>query len=77
MRVRTNDGMILYGETPFEITRALQKTSRSPGANLSEFRRATADRVMLQHGKRVRSHNDQVFVEDLIGHGLLIREEDA
>ena len=74
MRYRTNEGLLIEGETSSEIIRRLRKSSWNE-QNLSDhvYMEAVADR-MYQEGIHVSTLSPDIFVAGLLGAGLLTRE---
>jgi hypothetical protein len=74
MRYRTNEGVLIEGETSSEIIRRLRESSWNE-QNLSDhvYMEAVADR-MYQEGVHVSTLSPDIFVAGLLGAGLLTRE---
>jgi hypothetical protein len=74
MRYRTNEGLLIEGETSSEIIRRLRESSWNE-QNLSDhvYMEAVADR-MYQEGIHVSTLSPDIFVAGLLGAGLLTRE---
>ena len=74
MRYRTNEGVLIEGETSSEIIRRLRESSWNE-QNLSDhvYMEAVADR-MYQEGIHVSTISPDIFVAGLLGAGLLTRE---
>lgn len=74
--MRTNDGQVLTATTPRRLVTELHNLSWSPCDNDRAFMRETADRVMLQCGRRIRAAKADDFIADLLKLGLLIPDEE-
>jgi hypothetical protein len=74
MRYRTNEGVLIEGETSSEIIRRLRESSWNE-QNLSDhvYMEAVADR-MYQEGVHVSTLSPDIFIAGLLGAGLLTRE---
>ncbi|MDE2331530.1 MAG: hypothetical protein KGK16_12215 [Bradyrhizobium sp.] len=77
MRYRTNEGLLIEGETSAEIIRRLREASWSE-QNLSDhvYMEAVADR-MYQEGIHVSTFSPDIFIAGLLGAGLLTRETEG
>ena len=78
MRYRTNHGLLIEGETSFDIVRRLRESSWSE-QDLSDqaYMEAVTDR-MYEQGIHLSTVSADIFVAGLLGAGLLTREiEDA
>ena len=74
MRYRTNHGLLIEGETSFDIVRRLRESSWSE-QNLSDqaYMEAVTDR-MYEQGIHLSTVSPDIFVAGLLGAGLLTRE---
>jgi hypothetical protein len=72
---RTNDGAVLRSTEQVDIVRELREMSNTPTESDSQFMRETADRIRAKLDRRVRYHNEVVFVADLLEAGLLIDDD--
>ncbi|MBU6463759.1 MAG: hypothetical protein KGI99_19705 [Bradyrhizobium sp.] len=77
MRYRTNEGLLIEGETSSEIIRRLRESSWNE-QNLSDhvYMEAVADR-MYQEGIHVSTISPDIFIAGLLSAGLLTREVDG
>lgn len=71
MKYMTNDGVIISGDTPTKVIKALRKNAWFPGKDLEAYMQKTAYFAELQTGKRIRKDTAENILKDLIKAGLL------
>jgi hypothetical protein len=72
--MRMQDGTVLTGATALDQVKQMRLASHTPERDTRIFMRRAAERVMMQFGKRVRTHPPEAFIADLVEIGLLIDE---